>query len=112
MQMTVYRFFRSARSAFRFHGRDKRQARTARWVRDAFGPETMEHLDERAARVLEEAVELAQTMGVTKTTANKIVEYVFSRPPGKWAQEIGGVGITLLACSEAAGFSADDCEQY
>lgn len=90
--------------------RDLRQHHCGNWVRAAFGNETMRAPDERAARVLEEAVELAQALGVTKATADKIVSYVFDRPIGNPMQEAGGVGITLLACCEAIGISADETE--
>jgi hypothetical protein len=90
--------------------RDARQRRVGQWVRETFGSATMLWLDERAARVLEEAAELAQSLGVMKETADRVIGYVFSRPAGEPAQEAGGVGITLLACCEAMAVSADASE--
>lgn len=43
--------------------------------------------------------------------ANKMVEFVFGRPVGDLAQEIGGVGVTTLALANAAGYNADKCEE-
>jgi hypothetical protein len=87
--------------------RDMRQRDVALWVTRAFGIETMRKPDVRAARVVEEAVELAQAVGVTRETVERIVAYVFSRPAGEPHQEIGGVGLTLLACSSSLRLSAD-----
>ena len=90
--------------------RDMRQATVESWVRRAFGDETMLRPDERAARVLEEATELAQACGVPEATAEKIRAYVYARPVGDPAQEVGGVGLTLLACCGTLGISADKAE--
>ena len=42
---------------------------------------------------------------------HRLVDYVFARPVGNLAQEIGGVGITLLALAQAATIDADAEEQ-
>lgn len=42
--------------------------------------------------------------------AHRLVDHVFALPVGDLAQEIGGVGVTLLALSQAAGISADTSE--
>lgn len=89
--------------------RDSRQAATAEWVRTTFGAERMAP-DERGTRLLEEAVELAQSVGVSQEVAARTVAYVYAQPAGEPAQEAGGVGITLLALCEALAVSADDAE--
>lgn len=65
---------------------------------------------ERALRLVEEALEAAQAVGVYPTQAHDLVHRVFYRPPGDIAQEIGGVGCCLLALAESVGLSADEAE--
>lgn len=86
--------------------RDRRQNRDIEWVRSTFGEATLA-VDERAARFLEEALELAQAVGLTREKAIALVEYVYSRPVGDPAQEVGGVGVTLLGLCSVIGVSAD-----
>jgi hypothetical protein len=76
--------------------RDDRQATIARWTIEAFGQEQAISIEQRALRLLEEAVELAQACGVPVDMAHKLVEYVFS-----------GVSVTVLALAAAAGLSAE-----
>lgn len=76
--------------------------RAAAWVRRCFGDGAMART-ERAARLLEEAVELAQAEGVAVELARAVVERAYARPPGDSAQEAGGVGMCLAAWSHAAG---------
>ena len=45
-----------------------------------------------------------------KATA-RLVDHVFSRPPGEVGQELGGVGLTVLALAETVGLSADQEER-
>ena len=90
--------------------RDDRQRATFQWVADTFGAPSTVSI-ERAFRVLEEAAELAQAEGMTVERAIDIVRYVFGKPAGDPAQEVGGLGVTLLAYCEARGLSADAEEQ-
>jgi hypothetical protein len=89
--------------------RDQRQRAVTEFVIDTFGIETM-NTDERIARFIEEAIELAQAENMTKERVEAIVNYVFSRPKGDPFQELGGVGVTLLAYSGHVGMSADHAE--
>lgn len=88
-----------------------RQTRVGRWVRDTFGDGIAMSLTERAMRLVEEAVEAAQAVGLSQDKVLLIVGRVYNRPPGELAQELGGVGVTLLAFAEAAGLSADRLER-
>jgi len=90
--------------------RDERQRNVARWAIAAFGRPQATSLEQRAIRLLEEACEAAQACGVSPVMAKTLVDYVWGRPVGELRQELGGVGVTLLALSEAAGFSADALE--
>ena len=62
---------------------------------------------ERAVRFVEEAIELAQAIGVDREQLHRLVDYVMDRPVGEVAQEVGGSMLTLYAVSEACGVDAD-----
>lgn len=87
--------------------RDNRQKIVSDWCAAAFGIDHATSLPQRGIRLLEEAVELAQACGCSTDMAHKLIDFVFSRPIGKIEQELGGVGVTLLALASAAGHSAD-----
>lgn len=90
--------------------RAERQRRVARWCNDAFGTGHALDVPQRGIRLVEEAIEAAQAAGCERDMVHRLVDYVFDRPAGELAQEIGGVGLTLLALSHAAQVLADDCE--
>lgn len=73
------------------------QYRAANWMQRCFGDSIMSDRRERAHRFLEEAIELAQTCGVTPQEVDTLRDYVFSRPPGDLQNEVGGAYLTL-AC--------------
>lgn len=77
------------------------------WVCRSFGTAVAVNLEERACRVLEEAAELAQASQVSHAKARIIIDSVFFKPTGAIYQEIGGVGITLLALCEARNIDLD-----
>jgi predicted metalloendopeptidase len=83
---------------------DGRQKRVYEWVLRSFGPGALNR-DERAARLAEESVEVAQAEGVPLDAMLRIVERVYSRPVGEIGREIGGVAITLDALAENLGRS-------
>lgn len=84
-----------------------RQTAVADWLIRAFGVEVATSPFDRAARVVEEATELAQAQGLTKERVLAMVEYVYGRPPGDPRQELGGARLTLLGYAAAIGASAD-----
>jgi len=90
--------------------RDNRQHETLNWAQKTFGNQTANNTGERIARFAEEALELAQAAGMDKSTVLALVDYVFSRPVGEIKQEMGGVGISLLAYAEHIGISANEAE--
>lgn len=91
--------------------RDKRQLRIFEWTKAAFSVEEATSIPQRGLRLLEEAIEAAQACGVDRDTADRMVDYVYGRPAGELYQELGGVGVCVLALSAAAGLSADDEEE-
>jgi NTP pyrophosphatase (non-canonical NTP hydrolase) len=72
------------------------------WAVDSFGPIALNR-DERAARLAEEAMEVAQAEGVPLLTLQRIAERIYSRPVGELGQEVGGLGITLYALAANCG---------
>lgn len=90
--------------------RNRRQTQVAAWCAAAFGRDHAASIPQRGVRLLEEAIEAAQASGADRDMAHKLVDYVFDRPTGELSQELGGVGVTLLALAEAAGVSAEGCE--
>lgn len=92
------------------NARDWRQRRVVDWVAAAFGVEQQTSVPQRGIRLLEEAIEAYQACGCDADMAHKMVDYVFAREPGNLRQEMGGVGMCLLALGGAAGVSADLAE--
>ncbi len=89
--------------------RHKRQMVIKDWVARVFGAS---HLcrRERTLRFVEEAIELAQACGLERKDVDRVLDYVFARPKGEVAQEVGGVSVCLLALCSSTGLSADVCE--
>lgn len=86
---------------------DQLQVRLTSWARAAFGNEHVANIPQRALRLLEESIELAQAAGVDEQLARKLVEFVYARPAGDLFQEMGGVGVTMLVLAESAGICAE-----
>ncbi|PVD52386.1 hypothetical protein DC498_09755 [Terrimonas sp.] len=85
------------------------QQRVNEWMQACFGAALSKDKMERNHRFLEEALELIQSLGCTKSEAHQITEYVFSRPVGETYQECGGVMITLAALSTSASLNMFTC---
>jgi hypothetical protein len=79
------------------------QLRVDDWIMACFGIEIGADRAERNHRFLEEALELVQANGCTRSEAHQLVDYVFSRPTGQITQEVGGVMLTLSALCTATG---------
>lgn len=89
--------------------RDLRQQIVNNWVATAFGKRFLVRRN-RAERVLEEALELAQASDYPEHLAAALVAKVYARPKGEIHQEIGGLSVCLLSFCQVEGLSADDCE--
>lgn len=83
-------------------GGETMEDRVAAWVRSRIGEDHM-YSRERAMRLLEEAVELAQAEGIQIGMIERQARHVFGRPPGEPAQEAAGVAVCLLAWCAATG---------
>ena len=76
---------------------DDFQERVQPWMASCFGPEISANRVERNHRFLEEAIELIQSAGCTRSEAHQLVDYVFDRPAGEPEQEVGGVMVKQAA---------------
>lgn len=79
------------------------------WVNACFGAKIAKDVTERNHRFVEEALELVQTTGCTGQECHQLVDYVFDRPVGETAQEVGGVMTTLAALCNAIDQNMYDC---
>lgn len=84
------------------------QERVKPWMLECFGPEISADINERNHRFLEEALELVQSTGCTKSEAHQLVDYVFGRDVGETKQEVGGVMNTLAALCLANNIDMHD----
>lgn len=82
------------------------QARCTDWARVCFPDDPIIRPKVRAIRFLEEAIELVQTMDISREKAHELVDYVFNRPVGYPAQELGGTMLTLMLVAEALDLDA------
>ena len=83
------------------------QKRVGAWALKCFGERVATNCAERATRVAEEAIELAQACGIAHGTLAALASRVYDRPTGRVVQEVGEVGITLAAFGCAAGIDVD-----
>lgn len=81
------------------------QERAGAWAARTFGVQAANNIATRRHRFLEEALELCQSLGGTPEEAHQLVDYVFNRPVGEPAQEVGGVMVTLAVLCEAAALN-------
>jgi len=75
--------------------------RIVAWLETRYGHEITTNRQERAMRLVEESIELAQAEGVSPIIIQNIRNRVYSRPPGSPSQEAAGVMLCLVAWAEA-----------
>ncbi|HEL4217156.1 TPA: hypothetical protein UM510_000395 [Stenotrophomonas maltophilia] len=109
-------FWQAARADAKAHAVDLGQtfqAGVAEWMGQCFLPSLYSNMTERGDRLLEEVLELLQAHGYDKARVPTLVDYVFGRPVGDPAQEVGGVMVTLAGYCWVAGLdmhAAGDAE--
>ncbi|QDS15744.1 hypothetical protein [Xanthomonas arboricola] len=79
------------------------QAGVSKWMGECFLPSLYSNMTERGDRLLEEVLELLQSHGYDQTRVATLVDYVYGRPVGEPAQEVGGVMVTLAGYCWVAG---------
>jgi len=79
------------------------QAKAAAWNMETFGEEVFTSKEERALRILEEALELAQASGVPTHMVNRLVEHVYTKPAGGPVTEIADVFFCTLVAAASWG---------
>lgn len=77
------------------------------WAVETFGPVALDR-DERTARFVEEALELAHAEGLPEEVIRKIRTRVYSRQRGHVRREIGQALVMLECLAENIGVSAED----
>lgn len=92
------------------NSRTLRQIQVKQWAERCFGEAQVASPTQRGLRFLEEAIELYQAVGCDREQAHKLVDFIFDRPVGEPAQEVGGVSVTLLCLCQTLGIDADDAE--
>ena len=73
------------------------QSRVHTWLLECFGWDIAGDRQERGDRLLEEVLELLQSGGYDPARVAALRDYVWGRPVGEPAQEVGGVMVTLAA---------------
>ena len=91
-------------------GREERQRTVIKWAGDTFGLDAIAPVG-RVRRLVEEVVELAQAEGLSLRDIVAVADHVLKKPPGSPAQEVGGIGVCLLAYCASRGISADEEER-
>lgn len=94
----------------RYGSRNQRQRLVLRWATRVFGTITT-RIEERAMRVVEEAIEVAQAAGISQNTVEKILYRIYGKEPGRIEEEMGGLLVTTLAMCEVLGAEADELER-
>lgn len=90
-------------------GHNDLQSAITKWAMVCFGKEHVTNPSLRALRLVEEAIEYAQSVDCDKDKIHNLVDYVYSRDKGSPTQELGGVGITALVAASSIGVKFDDC---
>lgn len=79
------------------------QSRVAPCMETCFGAGVAGDAGLRSDALLEEVLELLQSVGYDQDRVGMMARYVWSREPGRTAQEVGGVMISIAAFCSARG---------
>ena len=78
------------------------------WAVRMFGVPLVKNRAERGLRVAEEAIELAQSLGISKEKMQRLVDIIYDKEPGHFFQEMGGVANTLAVLAEETGYTLEN----
>ena len=84
------------------------QDKVSGWLLYCFAESVCTTRKERTFRFLEEALELCQSLEMSKEDAISVVDYVYGRDKGEPHQEVGGVCVTLAALCWNEGIQMED----
>lgn len=84
----------------------RRSVQALEWAHATFG-EVAGHPEERAARFIEEAIELVQAVGLPVDLVDAIAGRVYLRPAGQVSKEVGQAMVTLETLAEVMGVVAE-----
>jgi len=87
------------------------QKRVQDWIEACFPTDTARNSRERSHRFLEEALELCQSVDVSRNEAYALVDYVYSRPKGDPQSEAGAALLTLAALCNATDIDLADASE-
>lgn len=93
------------------HDTNDFQDRVRPWMQACFGEVISNDRLERGDRLLEEVLELLQSGAYPKERVASLVAYVWGRPEGEPAQEVGGVMVTLAAYCLAHGLDMSEAAE-
>lgn len=85
------------------------QRRVWEWMKACFSSTVQGDIVERQDRFLEEVLELLQSLDYPRDRIRALERYVYGRPKGKPAQEVGGVTVTLAALLTPLKLDMGDC---
>lgn len=77
--------------------------RCTAWGREVLGEEAVRNPKERGLRHSEEAIELAQSLGVTRQQMYALIRQVYDKPVGEPSQEVAGSLFTLYVLADVIG---------
>jgi hypothetical protein len=86
------------------------EGRVLRWIETRLGMPNV-HPRERAMRLLEETVELAQAEGITREMVERQVQHVYGRPASTPEEEGGGVAVCFLGWCASRGMTMMEVAQ-
>ena len=78
------------------------------WAVRSFGPAHVIDTPTRVLRIVEEAIELCQAVGVPQDKVDLCTHTVYRRPPGDPIQEVGGILLTTNILCAAIEAEPDD----
>lgn len=87
----------------------ERQTRAYVWAVETYGEDLVRGTRYQALRFLEEAMELAQTQGLTLEDFITCAKYVSGRKVGDTREELGDVQVCLDIMAENLGLDLDNC---
>jgi hypothetical protein len=87
---------------------DQLQIIATEWAIRCFGIEHVRTKRVRALRLIEEAIEYAQSVGTDAETIHKMVDTIYTQPAGDPIQELGGVMLTTLVAANGLNVMAYD----